>query len=78
MRLPPCLYLDYGKKDGRMGTESFTAAIKTWRRSNFLSISIPLILGRTYPGVVMIAEESTAWPKCDRTSRQMMALDFTL
>lgn len=55
------LYLDYGKKDGqwvanRYGDNKNLEAIEFFKHIN------TLILGRN-PGAVMIAEESTAWPK---------------
>ncbi len=55
------LYLDYGKSDGQWvaneyGGNENLEAIEFFKHIN------TLITGR-YPGVVMIAEESTAWPK---------------
>ena len=55
------LYLDYGKQDGqwvpnRYGDNKNLEAIEFFKHVN------TLILGRN-PGAVMIAEESTAWPK---------------
>ena len=55
------LYLDYGKSDGQWVANEFGGnenleAIEFFKHIN------TLITGR-YPGVVMIAEESTAWPK---------------
>jgi 1,4-alpha-glucan branching enzyme len=55
------LYLDYGKQDGQWvpniyGGHENLEAIEFFKHIN------TLILGRN-PGAVMIAEESTAWPK---------------
>ncbi|MGN0140923.1 MAG: 1,4-alpha-glucan branching protein GlgB [Roseburia sp.] len=55
------LYLDYGKQDGqwvrnKYGDNKNLEAIEFFKHIN------TLILGRN-PGAVMIAEESTAWPK---------------
>ena len=55
------LYLDYGKEDGqwvanKYGSNENLEAIEFFKHIN------TLITGR-YKGVVMIAEESTAWPK---------------
>ena len=55
------LYLDYGKKDGewvanKYGENKNLEAIEFFKHFN------SLIRG-TYPGVITIAEESTAWPR---------------
>lgn len=55
------LYLDYGKQDGqwvpnKFGTNKNLEAIEFFKHLN------SVILG-TFPGVITIAEESTAWPK---------------
>lgn len=59
------LYLDYGKQDGqwvpnKFGDNKNLEAIEFFKHIN------TLVLGRN-PGAVMIAEESTAWPKVTGT-----------
>ena len=59
------LYLDYGKQDGqwvanKYGDNKNLEAIEFFKHIN------TLILGRN-PGTVMIAEESTAWPRVTGT-----------
>ncbi|MCI7242642.1 MAG: 1,4-alpha-glucan branching protein GlgB [Lachnobacterium sp.] len=55
------LYLDYGKKDGQW-VPNIYGGNKNLEAIEFFKHINTLILGRN-PGVVMIAEESTAWPK---------------
>lgn len=55
------LYLDYGKNQGewlpnRHGGHENLEAVEFLRQLN-------TVVGREYPGVMMIAEESTTWPK---------------
>ena len=55
------LYLDYGKKDGqwvanKYGGNQNLEAIEFFKHFNS-------VIHGTYPGVMTIAEESTAWPK---------------
>ncbi len=55
------LYLDYGKQDGQWVANEF-GGNKNLEAIEFFKHINTLILGRN-PGVVMIAEESTAWPR---------------
>ena len=55
------LYLDYGKKDGewlpnKYGGNENLDAIEFFKHLNS-------VIHGSYPGVMTIAEESTAWPK---------------
>ncbi len=55
------LYLDYGKKDGqwvanKYGDNKNLEAIEFFKHMNS-------VIRGSFPGVMMIAEESTAWPK---------------
>ena len=59
------LYLDYGKEDGQW-VPNIYGGNKIWKPLSFSSTFNTLILGRN-PGSVMIAEESTAWPKVTGT-----------
>lgn len=55
------LYLDYGKQDGQWVANEF-GGNKNLEAIEFFKHINTLILGRN-PGTVMIAEESTAWPR---------------
>ena len=55
------LYLDYGKEDGQW-VPNIYGGNKNLEAIEFFKHINTLILGRN-PGVVMIVEESTAWPK---------------
>ena len=55
------LYLDYGKENGQW-VPNIYGGNKNLEAIEFFKHINTLILGRN-PGVVMIAEESTAWPK---------------
>ena len=70
------LYLDYGKKDGewvanKYGENKNLDAIEFFKHLN------TLIRGRN-PGVVTIAEESTAWPKVTGDVEKENGLGFTM
>ncbi len=70
------LYLDYGKKDGewvanRYGENKNLDAIEFFKHLN------TLIRGRN-PGVMTIAEESTAWPKVTGDVEKENGLGFSL
>ena len=55
------LYLDYGKQDGQWVANEY-GGNKNLEAIEFFKHINTLILGRN-PGAVMIAEESTAWPR---------------
>lgn len=59
------LYLDYGKQDGQW-VPNIYGGNKNLEAIEFFKHINTLILGRN-PGVIMIAEESTAWPKVTGT-----------
>ena len=65
------LYLDYSRKDGEW------VANKHGGRENLEAVQLLQELNATvykhHPGVVMVAEESTAWPRCQQPDRQWRA-----
>ena len=70
------LYLDYGKRDGewvanKYGGNKNLEAIELFKHLN------TMILGRN-PGVVTIAEESTAWPKVTGDVEKEDGLGFSM
>ncbi len=68
------LYLDYGKQDGQWAANQY-GGNKNLEAIEFFKHINTLILGRN-PGVLMIAEESTAWPKVTGSVKED-GLNFT-
>ena len=61
------LYLDYGRENGTVGFQNKYGENKNLEAIEFFKHLNTVVLGRN-KGTVMIAEESTAWPKVNRTS----------
>ncbi len=57
------LYLDYGRENGQWVPRVNTEQIKNLEAIEFFKHLNTVVLGRNKGTVVMIAEESTAWPK---------------
>ncbi len=69
------LYLDYGKKDGQWVANKY-GGNKNLEAIEFFKHLNTVVLGRN-PGTVMIAEESTAWPKVTGKAKED-GLNFSL
>ena len=69
------LYLDYGKDDGAVGCQTKMAVMKIYEAINLFR-HMNSEFEKQVPGCMIIAEESTAWPKVS-TSVRDGGLGFT-